>query len=413
MILNVPSKLEIHNMECEGNKDKNKFQENDNSSIIKEVDDQTQHKHYNDDIHKKEATKSFFGISLSRQNNIDNDTITHQTVFDFNELCDRSFEYIESINDDDGWRVGGGEMNNKDTAHIELLQIGTTLNNTPAYTNNGNDYKYGSNLEEEDIIQMLYSGNVIIPEIEIVPTSMFLIDCDGDSEYKDICLRFEMLPSIPDFNDIHAPLPINWSLRFIQNQLLHSFPTLTECSDFFHMVVAKRVKFKSSIHQTLYLGKCFHTLKQWKQLGSKSLNNGGWDIDGSKLDDFINNGTDFHSGIWLYENKHNIVHFTPPNFLPPYDTNEKMECILKCISKEWDNESKQWKDIGYSFMRDRMARLKELNSSNKCQGTATTIATDATTIATDATNNSLVKVDYASQGGCSSLFCGCNIYFDS
>ena len=141
----------------------------------------------------EEQPKSFFGVSLTRKNaNIINDTITPQIVFDFNELCDRNHEYIEEISID-GWLVGGGELTGKDTAHINLLHIGPTLE---------------ENLEE-DIIQVLYSGKVIIPEIEIVPTSMFLRDCVDDSEYKDVCLRFEMLPSIPDFN-LDAPLPVNW-----------------------------------------------------------------------------------------------------------------------------------------------------------------------------------------------------------
>lgn len=138
-----------------------------------------------------EQPKSFFGISLTRKStNIHNDTITHQTVFDFNELCDRDYEYISETS---GWLVGGGEPTQKDTAHINLLHIGTTLEESL----------------EEDIIQVLYSGKVIIPEIEIVPTSMFLKDCVDDCEYKDVCLRFEMLPSIPDF-DLDAPLPVNW-----------------------------------------------------------------------------------------------------------------------------------------------------------------------------------------------------------
>ena len=58
--------------------------------------------------------------------------MTHQIAFDFNDIIDRGYEYLQSTNDD-GWLVGGGEAGQpksyklaaKDSAHVEIMRIGT------------------------------------------------------------------------------------------------------------------------------------------------------------------------------------------------------------------------------------------------------------------------------------------------
>ena len=36
-------------------------------------------------------------------------------------------------------------------------------------------------------------------------------------------IRFDMVPPVPDLNNPNAPLPLNWCLRFIHNQLFNYF----------------------------------------------------------------------------------------------------------------------------------------------------------------------------------------------
>lgn len=76
---------------------------------------------------------AFLGLSLTRHSAVGHpDSITHQEAFDLNEVQDRDYEFVSATNDD-GWLVGGGEpgpptsykLAAKDSAHVELLRIGT------------------------------------------------------------------------------------------------------------------------------------------------------------------------------------------------------------------------------------------------------------------------------------------------
>ena len=49
------------------------------------------------------------------------------------------------------------------------------------------------------------------------------------------------------------------------------------------------------------------------------------------------------SGIWLFTDRTTPNHFFPPNFLPPYDTEEKRDIILAFLAEEWDDKSLSWK----------------------------------------------------------------------
>ena len=76
---------------------------------------------------------AFLGLSLARASDRGHpDSLTHQVAFDFNDIIDRNYEYMQSTNDD-GWLVGGGEpgppksykLPAKDSAHVEIMRIGT------------------------------------------------------------------------------------------------------------------------------------------------------------------------------------------------------------------------------------------------------------------------------------------------
>ena len=76
---------------------------------------------------------AFLGLSLARKSDRGNpESVTHQIAFDFNDIIDRGYEYLQSTNDD-GWLAGGGEpgppksykLPAKDSAHVEIMRIGT------------------------------------------------------------------------------------------------------------------------------------------------------------------------------------------------------------------------------------------------------------------------------------------------
>jgi hypothetical protein len=110
--------------------------------------------------------------------------------------------------------VGGGEpgppksykLAAKDSAHVEIMRIGTY---NPAW----------GGVSQKDIIDAIESGRILIPQIEVVPTSV-VANPDTPPELE---IRFDMDPPCPDFDDYSAPLPVNWQLRFIHNQLFKYF----------------------------------------------------------------------------------------------------------------------------------------------------------------------------------------------
>ena len=154
---------------------------------------------------------AFLGLSLSRRSEQGHPrSITHQTAFDLNEVIDRDYEYIFSTNDD-GWLVGGGEpgppksfkLAAKDSAHVEIMRIGTF------------NPEWGG-LKKEEIIEAIQSGNILIPQIEVLPTAV-VANKDKPPELE---IRFDIEPAVWDPKE---PLPANWQLRFIHNQLFKHF----------------------------------------------------------------------------------------------------------------------------------------------------------------------------------------------
>ena len=157
---------------------------------------------------------AFLGLSLSRRSEQGHpDSVTRQNVFDLNEVQDRDYKNIFSTSDD-GWLVGGGEpgppqsykLAGKDSAHVEIMRIGTYR---PEW----------GGVSQEDIVRAINSGRILIPQVEVVPTAV-VANHDTPPELE---IRFDMDPSIPDFDDMDAPLPVNWQLRFIHNQLFKFF----------------------------------------------------------------------------------------------------------------------------------------------------------------------------------------------
>lgn len=277
---------------------------------------------------------AFIGLSLTQHSKAGNSaSITHQEAFDLNEVIDRDYKYLMSTNDD-GWLVGGGEpgpptsykLAATDSAHVEILRIGT--------------YKpeWGG-IAVEDILSVMQSGEILIPQMEVIPTSVV---ANGDLP-PELEVRFDMERF--DFNSLMDPdikLPDNWCIRFLHNQLFKKFQFPSRfCPGPFHSTIVRKADFRSSKHKEDYFKMCDKAIAGWKKEGPKPLNT-KWDVDGKEVSDPPEN----FSGVWLFTDRQNITHNFPPNFLPPYNTVEKRKIIAEFLSEEWDDKALQWKPAG-------------------------------------------------------------------
>mmetsp|Transcript_1562 Transcript_1562/g.3400 ORF Transcript_1562/g.3400 Transcript_1562/m.3400 type:complete len:329 (+) Transcript_1562:115-1101(+) len=266
---------------------------------------------------------AFLGLSLARKSDRGHpESVTHQIAFDLNDVLDRSYEYLQSTNDD-GFLVGGGEpgapksykLPAKDSAHVEIMHIGTY------------NPEWGG-ISEKEIIEVMKSGKILIPQIEVLPTSVVANECKP----PELQLRFDM-PYGPDFVDMTTELPPNWQLRFIHNQLFkHFYNPSRFCPSPFHTTLVRKAEFRSSEHKDAYFSMCDAVLKKWKLAGPRPLNA---------------NPVDNKSGIWLFTDRTKPTHFFPPNFLPPYNTEEKRQIILSYLTEEWDEKTLSWKKAQY------------------------------------------------------------------
>lgn len=277
---------------------------------------------------------AFLGLSLARHSEQGHpDSVTHQTSFDLNRVIDRDYTYVFSTNDD-GWLVGGGEpgppksykLAAKDSAHVEILRIGTF------------NPEWGG-LTVKTIVAALQSGQILIPQIEVVPTAV-VANPDLPPELE---IRFDMDPPVATLD---APLPVNWQLRFVHNQLfkLFQFPSRF-CPGAFHSTIVRKAEFRSPQHRSDYFAMCDKAIAEWKKDGPKplvpspkALRSKGVSVVKSK-----GSSEKFQSGIWLFTDRENITHYFAPNFLPPYDDPKKKEVILEFLSEEWDEKALAWK----------------------------------------------------------------------
>jgi len=271
---------------------------------------------------------AFIGLSLSRASILGHPgSITHQDAFDLNEVMDRDYEHIFST-DDSGWLAGGGEpgapksykLAAKDSAHVEIMRIG---NYNPLW----------GGINEDEIVKVLKSGKILIPQIEVVPTAVV----SSWHHPPEIEIRFDMIPSKPDFKNESAELPVNWALRFIHNQLFHHFKFPSRfCPGAFHSTITRKAEFRSKQAEKSYFEKCYEVVQKWRGKGPQPLNSVPEESAG--VDSYT-------SGVWLFRDRENITNFFPPNFLPPYDTPEKREIINNFLKDEWCEKDMKFKPV--------------------------------------------------------------------
>jgi len=195
--------------------------------------------------------------------------------------------------------------------------------------------EWGGVLEEE-IVKVMTSGEILIPQIEVVPTAVV---ANGDRP-PEIEIRFDMDLSFgADLTDLSVPLPVNWQLRFIHNQLFEYFKFDSRfCPGPFHSTIVRKADWRSAEHRDAYFAKCDQVVQRWRNEGPKPLNI-KWNVDGSE----IPNPPQYASGLWLFLDRKNVTHFFKPNFLPPYDTEEKRSVINNFLMQEWCEDTLQWK----------------------------------------------------------------------
>ena len=281
---------------------------------------------------------AFLGLSLCRKSPDGHvNSKTHQTAFDLNEVCDREYQFVFSSNDD-GWLVGGGEagppfsykLSAPDSGHVEIMRIGTF------------EPKWGG-ISKQDILKAFQSGRILIPQITVVPTAVV---ANGDAP-PELEIRFDMVASLessPTKNGL-PELPVNWQLKFVHNQLFRYFEFPSRfCPGAFHSTILRKAEFRSPQAKSLYFAKCRNAIQQWRKAGPKALTPPG-DIGNIER---VSSGDDvsddkYTSGLWLFTDRTTPTHHFEPNFLPPYDTDEKRQIILNILSEEWDEAERAWK----------------------------------------------------------------------
>jgi hypothetical protein len=305
---------------------------------------------------------AFLGLSLARKNDEVGHpaSATHQTAFDLNEVQDRQYEYLFSSNDD-GWLVGGGEppesykLAAPDSAHVEIMRIGTY------------EPRWGG-LAQDDIVQALRSGAILIPDMRVVPTAVV---ANGDVP-PELEIRFDMVhddaattTTSSDGQPQRVVLPVNWQLRFVHNQLFKYFTFPSRfCPGAFHSTILRKAEFRSPDHKAAYFAKCAGAVEQWRQAGPQPLlavdrtgietvhcQPGGPDVTESSctslgpfLDmfgDLITPTNDNTSGIYLFRDRNTITHYFAPNFFP--DTAEKIQLVQNILAERWDETSLSWR----------------------------------------------------------------------
>jgi hypothetical protein len=297
------------------------------------------------------------GLSLTRRSSAGHpDTVTRQTVFDFNELQDREYKYVSST-DNSGWRAGGGERG-------EPLSPGHAM----ATGSDGADSEFGVNVKPlatsapgtptgatqkvaapdtvhipiihidaespeviDEIIAALARGEVFIPHMAIMPEALSV---DGVSP-PDLVVRFgternEDLP--PD----EWP---NWCLEFMHNQLYEYFYGMGArwSKRPFSITLAKKVRWKTVKHMNRYFAHAERVIDDWREKGPQYLDPQLAYIEGGATPEEVSRP----HGIYLMRNGIPTNYFAP-NFDPPYTTKMTRSLLLNVLGKSWDKKRREW-----------------------------------------------------------------------
>lgn len=215
-------------------------------------------------------------------------SVTRQTQFDFDKIQDRAYARVAETNDD-GWLVGGGEADGNaalggklpapDSAHVELLHVGTA-----------DALRGGLSLREVDRILTDRVAGTFAP-LRVKPTAAAL---NGDD---------------PPEWELNFSAKDNPGLVALQAQLAGLFQNrLRELPDHLHMSVARKVRFRSAGGEAAFKARAGVEVARWRaryphgavltpEVGAEGV---------TQLE------ADRPGGIYLFSNRNTILKYYPP-----------------------------------------------------------------------------------------------------
>ena len=196
-------------------------------------------------------------------------------------------------------------------------------------------------MDRQAMLNILKEGKIKIPHIMVIPSSV-VANADLPPELE---IRFDMdRQELQAFlaNPETAKLPVNWPLRFIQNQLFKEFSFPSRFTPgAFHSTIVRKAEFRSKEHRAQYFKMCADAIKKWKEQGPQPLQAPE------------QGACSFGSGIYLFTDRNNISHKFEPNFLPPYDTPDKRRIIAEYLQEEWDEKSLSFKPVSAAWKNEQ------------------------------------------------------------
>lgn len=237
----------------------------------------------------------------------------------------------------------------------------------------------------DKIIKMMTDGTIKIPEMAVLPTGIIPnndvppeVEVRFDFE-KFCCLKkdenkTEKENGSGDIYDNENKLKINeenevemrnkhkfenhanWQLRFVHNQLFENLQNSNRfCPGAHHMTFVRKAAWKNDAAKQKYFRNCHSVQNCWKNNGPKLLvpkitdfpyGNG---LPSGVVEEPLNDELTNPFGIYLFRDRSTIIEYFKPNFLPPYDTIDKIELIEKVLSKEWSEEKMCWVEYSEKF----------------------------------------------------------------
>lgn len=281
---------------------------------------------------------AFIGLSLSS---------SRQSCYNFNDIQDREYQFIASTNDD-GFLCGGGEKEDsfklpaEDSAHVEIMRIGCF------------DTSLGG-LDFTLLDKKMRDGSVLIPVMEVVPTAVV---CNGDFP-PELEVRFDL--EIDTTGTTHCFNFANWQLEFLHNNLFDAFQFAARfCPGPYHSTFARKVTFRNEETKELYFEQVSKVVTKWRTLGPQVLKpkNTSETVQPPQ-DNYSGNGCCVSSpgGVYLFKHRAEIYDYYPPNFLPPYDTPEKIAIIESVLKKRWNANIRAFEENSDMALRSVIRRI--------------------------------------------------------
>lgn len=130
----------------------------------------------------------------------------------------------------------------------------------------------------------------------------------------------------------------NWANEFLRKQLFEAFQIPARFTPGpFHMTYARKAQFRSEEHLKEYFKHCNSVVEGLRAAGPVYLEP---ERDSSRPG-FIGEGEvvgkemEEPHGVYLFRDRDNIMEYFPPNFHPPYNTEEKRQVIQDVLDLPW------------------------------------------------------------------------------